>query len=614
MNLVIQHAPRCVRQEQPLPRARDADVAEAAFFLHARLVVAASGRRKQVFLHADHEHIRKFKTLRAVQRHHRHRAAVVAHLIQIGHQRHVFQIIRQRRVVGFLFKFLDRADKFANVLHAGTVFVVVFLGILAFQPDRVDDILHQFGQLHRLLHHGQAHHQLAEFLHALARAGVQALRHIHARGQQRHFLLRGVARQFIHRRIADGALGHVDDAPHGNIVRRVDQHAQISQNILDLLAVIEFQAAVHPVADARLHERFFDDAGLRIGSIEHGKAAKLLTARFQFANLLANPGRLLALVACPIQPDQFAGSLLRPQRFILAVGVERDDLIRRVQNICRGAVILLQLDDLCIRKILLKIENVSDIRAAPAVDGLIVVADDAEVPALRCQQAHEHILRVVRILILIDMDIPNLALIGLQHRRMLRKKLKRFNDQIVEIQRVRAFQLFLIRLIDVVNELASIVSLALRKPVLRAEQLVFRIGNFALDLSGRQKLVVDVQLFQNFLQRAHLVVVVVDREGARVAQFFDVAAQNFRAAGVERRNPDVLRPRARQFFNALPHLLRRLVGEGDRHNRPRRHTVLQQVRHAIRQRAGLARSRARKHQKRPFKRFRREPLFSVQVV
>ena len=66
----------------------------------------------------------------------------------------------------------------------------------------------------------------------------------------------------------------------------------------------------------------------------------------------------------------------------------------------------------------------------------------------------------------------------------------------------------------------------------------------------------------------------------------------FRAAGVERRNPDVLLPRARQFFNALPHLLRRLVGEGDRHNRPRRHTVLQQVRHAVRQRAGLARSRA----------------------
>lgn len=223
----------------------------------------------------------------------------------------------------------------------------------------------------------------------------------------------------------------------------------------------------------RLHERFFDDTGLRVGSIEHRKPAKIFPTRFQITDLLANPGRFFAFVARAIQPNQFSRPLLRPKRLILSVGIKRDDLVRRIQNVSRRAVVLLQLDNPCIRKILFKIENVANVRAAPAVNRLVVIADNTQISALRSQQTHKHILRIVRILILIDMDIADFALIGFQHRRMLGKKFQRLNDQIVKVQRIGAFQLFFISVVNIINQLAAIIPFALGEPILRAEQFVF---------------------------------------------------------------------------------------------------------------------------------------------
>ena len=113
-----------------------------------------------------------------------------------------------------------------------------------------------------------------------------------------------------------------------------------------------------------------------------------------------------------------------------------DDLVGRVQNIGRAAVILLQLDHRCVGKVLFKIQDIADIRAAPAIDGLIVVAHHAQVAAFTGNQAHQLILGVVGILIFIHMHILKAALIVFQHRRMLHKQLQGFDQQIVKIQRV----------------------------------------------------------------------------------------------------------------------------------------------------------------------------------
>ena len=276
----------------------------------------------------------------------------------------------------------------------------------------------------------------------------------------------------------------------------------------------------------------------------------------------------------------------------------RDDVVRRVEDIRGGAVILLELDYVAVREILLELENIADIRAAPAVNRLVVVADDAHVMPLSCQQAHEHILRVVRILIFVHVDIVEPVAVRLQHRRMLHEQFERFNEQIVEIQRVRAAQTVLVLEIVIVNHLAAVIAVGLLEPLVRTEQAVFRIGNLRPHFLERQDFIVDIELFAKFLQHGHLVVVVVDGETAGIPQAFDIAPQNARAAGMKRGNPHIPGLIARQPVDALAHFLGRLVCECDGQNLRGGHAQFQKMRDTAGQRAGFARACARQDQHR----------------
>ena len=52
--------------------------------------------RQQAFFHAGDENDREFQPFRGVQRHQHRRIDLILQRIDIGHQRHVFQKVRQR--------------------------------------------------------------------------------------------------------------------------------------------------------------------------------------------------------------------------------------------------------------------------------------------------------------------------------------------------------------------------------------------------------------------------------------------------------------------------------------------------------------------------------------
>ena len=167
-------------------------------------------------------------------------------------------------------------------------------------------------------------------------------------------------------------------------------------------------------------------------------------------------------------------------------------LIGRIQNIGRGAVILLQLNYRGIRVILFEIQDVMNICATPAVNGLIVIAHHAQVAALRRQQLHQLILGKVGILILVHHHIAETAAIAVQHRRMIRKQGQRLHQQIIEIQRILCLQPIFVFKEHIVNHLTAIVPFALLKPLVRTHQLILRIGNFRTDFLRGQELFVHV--------------------------------------------------------------------------------------------------------------------------
>ena len=77
--------------------------------------------------------------------------------------------------------------------------------------------------------------------------------------------------------------------------------------------------------------------------------------------------------------DLLAGVGLGPERLALALLVVRHHRAGRFQNVLGRAVILLQADGVRVGKVVLEIENVADVGAAPAVDRLVFVAHHADV-------------------------------------------------------------------------------------------------------------------------------------------------------------------------------------------------------------------------------------------
>src|SRR5215204_847334 len=77
--------------------------------------------------------------------------------------------------------------------------------------------------------------------------------------------------------------------------------------------------------------------------------------------------------------DPLATLVRSPKLFLFLIDVVLDDRVRNVQDGLRGTIVLLEKNDLGIRKMLFEIENVLDVSLTKTVDALRIVADDADV-------------------------------------------------------------------------------------------------------------------------------------------------------------------------------------------------------------------------------------------
>ena len=98
----------------------------------------------------------------------------------------------------------------------------------------------------------------------------------------------------------------------------------------------------------------------------------------QLLGLVGDSARFLFSVPHALHSDLFAGVAFGPQRLAEAALVGGDEPRRR--TVCgRRAVIAFEANDFGAGKIALETQNVFDLRAAPAIDRLIVVAHAADI-------------------------------------------------------------------------------------------------------------------------------------------------------------------------------------------------------------------------------------------
>jgi len=114
-----------------------------------------------------------------------------------------------------------------------------------------------------------------------------------------------------------------------------------------------------------------------------------------------------------------------------------------------SSVVLLQADDLRFWKILLKLQNVAEVGAAPGIDRLVLVAYRAEVVPRAREQPHQFILRPVRVLVFRRPGRTGTCGCNIRAPPLRLQQAQPFQQQVVEVERIRLAQLLAVLLEDV---------------------------------------------------------------------------------------------------------------------------------------------------------------------
>ena len=198
-----------------------------------------------------------------------------------------------------------------------------------------------------------------------------------------------------------------------------------------------------------LAQLLLEDFRLMVAAIENGivgvTAAMLEAMRHETPHdafglgLVIDRGRHANRIAMPA---------LAPQLFLEKLRVARDQRVRGAQDAHGGSVVLLELHHVERREVLGQRSQVVDRRTAPAVDRLVVVADDGERAAFADQKPDEPVLRRIDVLVFVDEQVAAALPPLRRHGGVRSEESDRQCDQIVEVHGLIGAQRVVIAAID----------------------------------------------------------------------------------------------------------------------------------------------------------------------
>ena len=243
---------------------------------------------------------------------------------------------------------------------------------------------------------------------------------------------------------------------------------------------------------------------------------------------------------------------------------------------------------------MLELHDVADVRPSERVNGLVRIAHDEKVLVLFGQELEQPVLRVVRVLVLVDEDVaegvaPLLSRLGevLEHPDGQ-------EEHVVEVDGVRGEEPPLVEVVRVRDRLV-VEGRDPRAVLLGRDEIVLRGRDLRVDAARDEALRVALELLEDGLREADLVGLVVDREVRAIAEPGRLTAEDAAAGGMEGQDPDRAGDAAEHVLEPLAHLAGGLVRERDREDLLRLHPAgVDQVRDAVREDARLARAGARR--------------------
>ena len=114
-----------------------------------------------------------------------------------------------------------------------------------------------------------------------------------------------------------------------------------------------------------------------------------------------------------------------------------------------GAIVALELDDFGVAEIAREAHQDGDVGAAPAIDGLVFVTDDADDFVCVGEEAHQFVLDAVGVLIFVDVEILEAVLPFFADGWSVAEHLGGAEQEIVEVEGVALCELAFVFGVDV---------------------------------------------------------------------------------------------------------------------------------------------------------------------
>ena len=300
---------------------------------------------------------------------------------------------------------------------------------------------------------------------------------------------------------------------------------------------------------------------------------------------MSDPSGLVRFIRATRNLNQIPAVTIRPEFLPLASDVVANHRVSRIQNHLRRTIVLFEADDIRIGKILLEIQDIPQVRAAPPINALVVVPDHEDASVSFRKQTREKVLRPVGILVLVDQDVREPFLVLCQDLRNFPENLYRQHEQIVEIYCIVPLQGRLVLPIYPGDLLLVIVPRTLREGS-RIDHPAFLGTDARPNLPWWELPLRDLLIPEHLPHQRKLVVGIVDGEIGVEACRRGLPPQNARAQGVKGSEPHAPGVSVQQFLDAAVHLPRCFVGERHGHDCARAHAAdLDQVRKSVGQHA-----------------------------
>ena len=241
-----------------------------------------------------------------------------------------------------------------------------------------------------------------------------------------------------------------------------------------------------------------------------------------FLDFGSHAKRLGTIIHIGLKGERLSLFFFGKDGFLYLVYILVNQRVSGIDDGLRGAVVLLQFEEFRLGIKTLEIEYVSYVRPAERIDGLRIVAHDADVVLRFCKLLDQEELDIVRVLVLIDEDVLELLLVTRADLGGRFHEADHIDEQIIKIHGVSGFQSRLIEFIDRSDLVHACFAVFAQEVLVHAvfagrDAAVLRHGDTAQHRRGFVDLLVQTAFLADGFDEGFAVGGVVNGEVARVS-------------------------------------------------------------------------------------------------